>query len=135
MAFFTPICTPVVTFEGVGRMVDPDLDVVAVSQAQVGRIFRDQFRLARLRRELVRNGPEWLDLAGQLPELVPRLAKMLVEQSKQPRPPVDTLAGLRGAIFAAACILGGVVLLAQTEAWLLGGGLLLAGWWGYRRSA
>jgi ubiquinone biosynthesis protein len=124
-----------VTFEGVGRMVDPDLDVVAVSQAQVGRIFRDQFRLARLRRELVRNGPEWLDLAGQLPELVPRLAKMLVEQSKQPPPPVDTLAGLRGAIFAAACILGGVVILAQTDAWLLGGGLLLAGWWGYRRSA
>ena len=123
-----------VTFEGVGRMVDPDLDVVAVSRVHVGRIFRDQFRLARLRRELVRNSPELLDLAGRLPELLPRMAKML-EHSSQPRPSIDTSAGLRGAIFAAACILGGVVILAQTDAWLLGGGLLLAGWWGYRRSA
>ena len=123
-----------VTFEGVGRMVDPDLDVVAVSRTHVGRIFRDQFRLGRLRRELVRNAPEWLDLAGRLPELLPRMARTL-EHSSPPRPPLDTLAGLRGAIFAAACILGGVVILAQSDAWLLGGGLLLAGWWSYRRSA
>ncbi|MCP5158647.1 MAG: AarF/ABC1/UbiB kinase family protein [Gammaproteobacteria bacterium] len=120
-----------VTFEGVGRMVDPNLDVVAVSRVHIGRIFREQFRLTRLRRELWRNGPELLDLAGRLPELLVqsghRLESSTTSFSAQP-----PLAGLRGAIVVAACILGGVLLL-QSHAWLAGGGLLLAGWWIYWR--
>ncbi len=120
-----------VTFEGVGRMVDPDLDVVALSRLYIGRIFRDQFRLERLTRELWRNGPELLDLTGRLPELLVQSARLLDHPDSAP--PADNLAGLRGAIIGAASILGGVMILIQSDAWLLGGGLLLAGFWCYRR--
>ena len=122
-----------VTFEGVGRMVDPDLDVVALSRLYIGRIFRDQFRPEQLTRELWRNGPELLDLAGRLPELLAQSARWL--DHPNPAPPTSPLAGLRGAILGAACVLGGVLTLLQSDAWLLGSGLLLAGFWCYGRDA
>jgi ubiquinone biosynthesis protein len=122
-----------VTFEGVGRIVDPDLDVVALSRLHIEQIFRDQFRLKQLTRELWRNGPELLDLAGRLPELLAQSARLL--DRPNPAPPANPLAGLRGAILAAACIVGGVLTLTLSDAWLLGSGLALAGFWCYRRSA
>ena len=122
-----------VTFEGVGRMVDPELDVVAVSRAHIGPILRAQLRPERLARELLRNGPELLDLAGRLPELLAHSGRLLDGAGAVSR--ATPLAGLRGAIVAAACILGGVLVLLQSEAWLAGGGLLLAGFWCYRRGA
>ena len=121
-----------VTFEGVGRMVDPDLDVVALSRTHISSIFREQFRLERLSRELWRNGPELLDLAGRLPELLTQSAQLLDRST--PPPPAHPLAPLRGAIVAGACILGGVLTLVQSDAWLAGSGLLLVGFWLYRRS-
>lgn len=120
-----------VTFEGVGRMVDPELDVVALSRLYIGRIFREQFQVKRLTRELWRNGPELLDLAGRLPELLARSSRAL--DRPDPAPTASPLAGLRGAILSAACVLGGVQVLLQSDAWLLGGGLLLAGFWYYGR--
>ena len=120
-----------VTFEGVGRMVDPNLDVVAVSRAHIGRIFREQFHPARLGREWRRNGPELLDLAGRLPGLLAQSEHLL--ENTAPPVAVHPLAGLRSALVAAACILGGALLLAQSEAWLTGAGLLLAGGWIYWR--
>ena len=119
-----------VTFEGVGRMVDPDLDVVALSRVHITRIFRDQFRLERLTRELRRNGPELLDLASRLPDLLTKSAHLLDRPSA---PPAHPLASLRSAIVAAACILSGVLMLVQSESWLTGGGLVLAGLWLYQR--
>lgn len=120
-----------VTFEGVGRMVDPDLDVVALSRLYIGRIFREQFQVKRLTRELWRNGPELLDLVGRLPELLAQSSQAL--DRPNPTPTASPLAGLRGAILGAACILGGVLALIQSDTWLLGGGLLLAGFWCYGR--
>lgn len=121
-----------VTFEGVGRMVEPDLDVVAISRVHIERIFREQFQLKRFRRELWRNGPELLDLASRLPELLVQSGHRL-ESTPSSSSTQRTLAGLRGAIVAAACIVGGVLTLLQSEGWWVGGGLLFAGWWIYWR--
>jgi len=122
-----------VTFEGVGRMVDPELDVVALSRLYIGRIFREQFQVKRLMREWWRNGPELLDLAGRLPELLTQSSRAL--DRPEPAPSTRPLAGLRGAILGAACVLGGVLTLLQSDAWLLGSGLLLLGFWCYGRGA
>ena len=113
-------------------MVEPELDVVAISRVHIERIFREQFQLKRFGRELWRNGPELLDLASRLPELLVQSGHRL---ESTPAPPAmqRTLAGLRGAIVAAACILGGVLTLLQSEGWLAGSGLLFAGWWIYWR--
>lgn len=119
-----------VTFEGVGRMVDPELDVVALSQIHIRRIFRDRFRAERLLWEWRRNGPELLDLAGRLPELL-LTHSVSVQSPDRLRPSLE----LRDAVVAAACIVSGALVLTQSDAWLLGGGLLLAGFWLHWREA
>ena len=118
-----------VTFEGVGRMVDPGLDVVVLSRTHIASIFRGQFKIERLTRELWRNGPELLDLVSRLPELLVQSARLLDRPASASVNPPD---GVRSALMAAACVLGGVLTLAHTETWLTGSGLVLVGLWLYR---
>ncbi len=119
-----------VTFEGVGRTLDPDLDVVAVSRHHVQRIFRERFNPWTLGSEMVSSAPELVDVALKLPQLlttgVSHLEESMTEQS-----PSDPLAGLRSGILAGACIIGGVISAVQGGTlWmtipLFGLGLMLA---------
>jgi ubiquinone biosynthesis protein len=101
-----------ITFEGVGRMLNGRLDVVAVTQKHVGRIFRQQYRLAGLTGELLRHTfrttPEVVDFVTHLPELLSEELRALQEPTPSPRKPE---AGLGGSILAGACLLSGVLTL------------------------
>ncbi|NIP82915.1 MAG: AarF/ABC1/UbiB kinase family protein, partial [Gemmatimonadetes bacterium] len=99
-----------VTFEGVGRMLDPRLDVTAVSRRHVARILRGQFTLPTLSRELLRETPELIDVAVELPQLLVEAARFL-ERTFDQRPPPDPAVGLRTAVLAGACLLGAVLTL------------------------
>ena len=108
-----------VTFEGVGRTLDPDLDVVEVSQRHVRRIFRDRFNPWALGQEAVGSAPELIDVALRLPQLLSSGVSHL-EESLTDQPPTDPFTGIRNSILAGACILGGVIAVVQ------GGSLWLA---------
>ena len=97
-----------VTFEGVGRTLDPDLDIVSVSQRHVQKIFRDRFDPRSLGREIMSNAPEFVDVMLQLPQLMSQGASYFEEQINS-RSPQDPLSGLRSSILAGSCILGGVL--------------------------
>ena len=101
-----------VTFEGVGRTLDPDLDVVAVSRRHVQRIFRERFNPLTLGSEMISNAPELVDVALQLPQLLTSGVAHL-EESLTDKPPSDPLSGLRSSVIAGACILGGVIAVVQ----------------------
>ena len=101
-----------VTFEGVGRNLDPDLDVVAVSRRHVQRIFRERFNPLTLGSEMLSNAPELVDVALQLPQLLTSGAAHL-EESLTDQPPSDPFAGLRSSVIAGACIIGGVIAAVQ----------------------
>jgi ubiquinone biosynthesis protein len=119
-----------VTFEGVGRMMDPTLDVVAISQAHMARIFREHFdpRLLthELLRDTLRNSPEMLDLLVQLPRLLTEGFKSLEESPREPAP-LMPIAGLRSSIIAGSCIIGGVLTLVHGGPSLLWVGLFSVG--------
>jgi ubiquinone biosynthesis protein len=107
-----------VTFEGVGRTLDPDLDVVAVSRRHVQRIFRERFNPWTVGSELLGSAPELVDAALKLPQLltsgVSQLEESLAEQSTG-----SPLEGLRSGILAGAFIIGGVISAVQGGAlWL-----------------
>jgi len=99
-----------VTFEGVGRMLEPRLDVTALSRRHITRIIRGHMNPAGLTRELLRGTPELFDLAGDLPGLLTGVAR-LVEDATTRRAPRDPFPGLRGAVLGAACLMGGVLAL------------------------
>ncbi len=97
-----------VTFEGVGRMLDPHLDVTALSRRHITRIFRGHMNPAAITRELLRGTPELIDLAVDLPGILTAAARMLEEAATR-RAPRDPFPGLRTAVLASACLLGGVL--------------------------
>ncbi|MDB4950562.1 MAG: hypothetical protein JWM27_3211 [Gemmatimonadetes bacterium] len=96
-----------VTFEGVGRMLDPELDVAGVSRRHVARIFQQQFNPRTLLRQVLRGSPEMVDIAVRLPQLLSSGFKF-AEETLNDRSP-SPLAGLRSSVLAAACIVGGMV--------------------------
>ena len=101
-----------ITFEGVGRMLDPDLDVAAASRKHVSRIFRRHFNPEAITQRLLTSAPEMVDLLTESPHLLASGFKVL-EESLAERHAKNPLAGLRSSIIAGACIVGGVLALVQ----------------------
>lgn len=98
-----------VTFEGVGRTMKPDLDVVEVSQRHVRSIFRERFDPRTLGGELLSNAPEFIDTLVQLPRLMSSGSAYVEERLNDRTPTGDPFPGLRGSILAGACIIGGAL--------------------------
>jgi ubiquinone biosynthesis protein len=113
-----------VTFEGVGRTLDPQLDVAAVSQKHVTKIFQQQFDPRLLMRQILRGSPELVDMAVRLPQLLSSGFKFADEHLNN-RSPSNPLQGIKGSILAAACIVGGVLAAIQHGSPLLWGGMFL----------
>jgi len=103
-----------VTFEGVGRTLDPDLDVVSVSQRHVRTIFRERFDPRALGREILSSAPEVVDVALRLPQLLSQGSTYLEKQMSAQTAGSDPLTGVRGSILAGSCILGGVITVVQS---------------------
>jgi len=113
-----------VTFEGVGKMLDPELDVAAVSQKHVSKIFQHQFNPRELLKQVLRGSPELVDVMVRLPQLLSGGARA-AEEMLANRSASNPLAGLRSSILAAACIVGGVLALIQAGPIALWGGLFV----------
>jgi ubiquinone biosynthesis protein len=103
-----------VTFEGVGQILKPGLDVAAVSQAHVNKIFLAQFSPLRIAKEGMRGAPEVIE------------ALRLLEQTTR-RPTENPLAGLRGTLFGGFCMVAGAVLAASGGPWYMWGPLFVVG--------
>ncbi len=56
--------------EGLGRQLDPQIDIWAVAEPVLRRILRQRYGARTLLRELRRRAPEWLRQAPRLPELL-----------------------------------------------------------------
>jgi len=120
-----------VTFEGVGRTLDPDLDVVSVSQHHVRQIFRERFDPRALGREMLSSAPEIVDVALQLPQLLSQ-GSTYIEKKMNTRSADDPFGRLRSGVIAGSCIIGGVITVVQSgplwlsiPLFLIGGGLAL----------
>jgi ubiquinone biosynthesis protein len=115
-----------VTFEGVGRTLDPRLDVAAVSQKHVSKIFQQQFDPRLLMRQILRGSPELVDMAVRLPQLLSAGFKFADEHLNN-RSPANPLQGIKGSILAAACIVGGVLSVIQhASPWFSGAMFVMA---------
>jgi ubiquinone biosynthesis protein len=56
--------------EGVGRMLDPEIDIWAVAHPVLRRILRERYSLRSTLRDVRRRLPEWIHTAPRVPELV-----------------------------------------------------------------
>ncbi len=114
-----------VTYEGVGYLMDPEFDVAVVSRRHVLRIFRSQFSPGRLFQQALRSAPDLADGLVRLPLLVSEGLRILEMQTR--RPPQKPLAGLRGTIFGASSLVSGAILAAYGSPWYLWAPLMMIG--------
>jgi ubiquinone biosynthesis protein len=114
-----------VTFEGVGQILKPGLDVAAVSQSHARKIFLDQFNPLNLAREGMQALPELLEAVSKAPALITEGLRLLEQTAR--RSPENPFAGLRGTIFGGFCLLAGAVLAGARGPWPVWVGLFLAG--------
>lgn len=100
----------IVTFETVGRMLDPHLDVAAVSQRHLNAVLLQQVNPFRLAREGLQGAPELLDTLVKVPMLISAGLRALEQATT--RPSENPFAGMRGTMFAGFCLVAGAILAA-----------------------
>jgi ubiquinone biosynthesis protein len=101
-----------VTFEGVGQILKPGLDVAAISQAHISKVFRSQFSPQNLLSQVLRAGPEVLEAVAKAPSLITEGLQLLEQVSH--RRTENPLHGLRGTLFGGFCMVAGAILAAAT---------------------
>jgi ubiquinone biosynthesis protein len=114
-----------VTYEGVGYVLDPDFNVVDVSQRHIRHIFRQEYSPTRLMKEGLRVAPEIFDAALKLPLLVSEGLSMMEERTR--RRPQRPLTGVRATLYGGACLVAGAILIGLDGPWLLAALLFTVG--------
>ncbi len=116
-----------VTYEGVGKMLNPKIDIPALSRKHALKIFQDQFHPASIARELWRGTPELFDVLMRLPRItadsLTRLEETLTDRT--PRP--DSIQSLGGNIMSGSFVLAGTLAAVQGGPWPLWSALFLIG--------
>jgi ubiquinone biosynthesis protein len=97
-----------VTFEGVGLLLDPNLDIPELSRKHIRAIYTEHYSPKKLFSQLMRGVPELVDIMIRLPEFVAASTRYLQQVFNSPGPE-NPLSGLRSALMAGACIIGGVI--------------------------
>ena len=114
-----------VTYEGVGYLLNPDFNVAEVSERFVGRIFRQEYSPARLLKEGLRVAPDLFDAVLKLPLLVSEGLGVLEERTR--RRPQRPFTGVRATLYGGACLVAGAILIGLDGPWPLATVLLIIG--------
>ena len=104
-----------ITFEGVGQVMLPGIDIARISRTHIRRIFLEQFNPVRIIRDELKGAPDLVDALAKVPLLVTEGVRVL-ERSTQAKAP-SPLAGVRGALLAGFCIVGATLVLALRGPW------------------
>jgi len=97
-----------VTFEGVGLMLDPNLNIPELSRKHIRAIYGEHYNPVHLFKQFMRGVPEIVDIVVRLPELISASSRYLQQVFNTPVQE-NPLAGLRSGLMAGACIIGGVI--------------------------
>ncbi len=114
-----------VTFEGVGQILNPGFNVVEVSQRHINSIFLHQFSPLRIAKESLRGAPELVDALVKAPMLVTEGLRVLEQATRQPAE--NPFTGIRGTVFSGFCIVAGAIVAAVQGPWPLWAALFLIG--------
>jgi ubiquinone biosynthesis protein len=101
-----------VTFEGVGLQLDPNLNIPELSRKHIGAIYSDHYNPGYLFKQFMRGVPELVDMMVRLPELISESSRYWQQLFATP-PQENPLQGLRSGLMAGACIIGGVIAIAS----------------------
>jgi ubiquinone biosynthesis protein len=112
-----------VTIEGVGILLEPDLDLAAAARGHVQKIIRNEFDPATLWRKSLISMPEFLDAVRSSPMVFARTLQQLERRNGTPHPPA--FPGLKEIVLAGFCLVAVAILAAAGVIWPVWGLLAL----------
>ncbi len=104
-----------VTYEGVGMLLDPGFNVAEVTHRHVVTQFRHQFSPLCLAREGIRRAPDLMDAFISLPTLVTEGLRLV--ESRKTRRESRPFSGTGGILYGGFCLLAGSVLAVGGAPW------------------
>ncbi len=116
-----------ITYEGVGKMLNPKIDVPAVSRKYALKIFQEQFHPASIANELWRGTPELIDVIMRLPRITADTLNHLEDTLNDRTPKPDSIQNLGSNIMSGAFVLAGTLAVVQNGPWPLWSGLFIIG--------
>lgn len=114
-----------VTFEGVGALLAPDLDIATSSRRHVAAVLLETLSPLRVVRDGLRLAPELLDAMSQAPLLVTEGLRLLERGNRGPGE--SSTGGLGNAIFGGFALVAGAVVVGTNGPWPLSATLFLVG--------
>jgi ubiquinone biosynthesis protein len=108
-----------ITYEGVGKMLNPKIDIPELSRKHALKIFQDQFHPASIARELWRGTPELIDVIMRLPRITADSLNHLEDTLTDRTPRPDSIQSLSGSIMSGAFVLAGTLAVVQGGPWPL----------------
>jgi ubiquinone biosynthesis protein len=111
--------------EGVGRMLDPDIDIWAVAHPVLKRILRERYSPVRTLQEIRKRIPEWFHNAPQLPELVRDALRQVAVGEQRLLADADELSHQRHLVrklmqMMGSGLLGSTLIICGTVMWTFG---------------
>jgi ubiquinone biosynthesis protein len=96
--------------EGVGRMLDPDIDIWAVAHPVLKRILRERYSPLHTLREIRKRVPEWFHNAPKLPELVRDALRQVAIGEQRILADAEELSHQRNLVRRVSSMIGGGLL-------------------------
>jgi ubiquinone biosynthesis protein len=112
-----------VTFEGVGNMLEPGFDVAAVSQKYIRAVLLKQFNPIGIVKETMPGMPELIDTFTRSPIVLAEAFRLLEKTVKNPTP--NPLMGIKGTMFAGFCLVAGAIIASFGGPWPVWGALFI----------
>ena len=111
--------------EGVGRLLDPDIDIWAVAHPVLKRILRERYSPLRTLREIRKRVPEWFHNAPQWPDLMRDAMRQIAAGEQKLLHDADHLLHQRRLVrrmleVAGSALLGTTLLICATVMWTFG---------------
>ncbi|MDX1502175.1 MAG: AarF/UbiB family protein [Thermoanaerobaculia bacterium] len=107
----------IVTFEAVGYLLQPELDVIRYSRKHVNRVLVQRFAPMRLAKESLTTLPELADTLTKAPRLVTEGLRLIEQATK--RPQQNPFTGVRATLLGGFCLVAGAILAGAGGPWPL----------------
>ncbi|MCO5232774.1 MAG: hypothetical protein LC105_02625 [Chitinophagales bacterium] len=108
----------IITFEGVGNVILPGLDIAKVSKKHIRKLVLNEVNPIELAKTTLQNAPEMLDVITRSPLVIIELFKRLeIELFEKKEDKVPPMASMKNMIFGGLCVIGACVLVASGQPW------------------
>lgn len=104
-----------VTIEGVGHLLEPDLELASAARKHVQKILLSEFNPVDLWRKSLISAPEFLDVLSRSPMILAE-ALQQIERRKQ-NPPGPVIPGMKQTLLAGFCLLAVALLVTAGIPW------------------